>query len=112
MGALPPGFAVTSNPGATIIRFALDRAREASLGSEGFELKAEPWLVTITAATDRGVLFGVGRLIREMFLDFHISYAAPLCTLCYLPGPLHIVSRPEYEMRMHQVGRRMHVRSS
>mmetsp|Transcript_3387 Transcript_3387/g.3784 ORF Transcript_3387/g.3784 Transcript_3387/m.3784 type:complete len:926 (-) Transcript_3387:584-3361(-) len=85
---------------------------ESQVGLEGYviETKSENGneiCITISAASDRGVLFGVGRLLREMTLDFEVSYSRELEKLCSLPKHLDlIVSRPQYKMRQHQVAYR------
>ena len=50
------------------------------LGSEGFELKVDmaSRLVRVIGASDRGLLFGVGRLLRSMTIDFDLSYVYTL----------------------------------
>mmetsp|Transcript_9764 Transcript_9764/g.19174 ORF Transcript_9764/g.19174 Transcript_9764/m.19174 type:complete len:981 (+) Transcript_9764:1019-3961(+) len=62
--------------------------------------------VFICANRDRGLLYGVGRFMREMRMDFHLSYAKPLQSLCAYPSNLDIVSFPAYMMRQHQVAYR------
>ncbi len=81
------------------------------LGAEGYSLRVRHGsdgcvVVEVKASTDRGVLFGIGRLLREMKLDFSITYASELTTLVALRTDLSIVSRPKYEMRQHQVAYR------
>lgn len=53
--------------------------------------------VVIAGYDDRGVLFGIGYLLRH--LDFSPGHAS-------LPAPLHIASAPQFAIRGHQLGYR------
>ncbi len=53
--------------------------------------------VVIVGADDRGVLFGIGYLLRH--LEFSPGHAL-------LPAPLHIISAPQLAIRGHQLGYR------
>jgi len=94
-----------------LVELTLDSNLQGRLGAEGYKIKVESYesgrvLVKVTATAERGVLFGVGRLLREMSLDFHISYAEPLVSLCAVPLNLDIESKPQYRMRQHQIAYR------
>ena len=70
---------------------------------EGYTLVVVDATVRVTGGSDRGLLFGVGRLLREMTLDYHESYTAALASVCGITLGLHIVSAPMYALRQHQV---------
>ena len=65
-------------------------------GREGYSLRASPGAVTIAGADERGVLFGVGRLLREM----HMRKGSVSIE------PMDIVTAPKYPLRGHQLGYR------
>ncbi|HXY37113.1 MAG TPA: hypothetical protein VEI07_22990, partial [Planctomycetaceae bacterium] len=68
--------------------------------AEGYRLRvvdAKPPVVTVAGNDARGVLFGVGRLLREL----RISKRRVL-----VPGVLNIASAPKYRLRGHQLGYR------
>lgn len=73
---------------------------------EGFTIKADRDTVAITGRTERAVLFGIGRLLREMTMDWEQSYATPLRTSAFCPADLHIESQPDYPIRWHQIAYR------
>ncbi|GBG25674.1 Hypothetical Protein FCC1311_018932 [Hondaea fermentalgiana] len=81
---------------------------DASGSDEGYMIRTseDARSIVIRANRDRGLLFGIGRLLREMRMDYHISYAKPLQSLCACPTQLEIVSVPTYGMRQHQVAYR------
>src|SRR5262249_9100750 len=69
-------------------------------GREGYRLRvidAKPPIVMVAGNDSRGVLFGVGRLLREL----RISKRRVL-----VPGVLNIASAPKYRLRGHQLGYR------
>jgi len=61
----------------------------------------------ISGKTDRGVLFGVGRFLRDvMNVEFYQSYGTSLQKRCVAPEEVRIVSSPDYRMRQHQIAYR------
>ena len=97
-----------------LIRLVVCDSRREELGEEGYELvlskqgevggNAE---VVVHGATDRAILYGVGRLLREIYADYNISYSKPLQRVCYVSTKHErIVSVPAYCMRQHQVAYR------
>ncbi len=72
-----------------------------SIGAEGYRLQAETTngkaVVLVAGVDPRGVLFGVGRLLRE--LRTTKGKAA-------LPGSLQIATSPRFPLRGHQLGYR------
>ncbi|MCA9781509.1 MAG: hypothetical protein KC800_32550, partial [Candidatus Eremiobacteraeota bacterium] len=82
------------------------QVKPESTAPEGFTIKADSGSLKITGATERGVLFGVGRLLREMTMDWEQSYATPLRTSAFCPADLHIESEPDYPIRWHQIAYR------
>lgn len=85
--------AAAGQPSITIRR--ADAARR--LPPEGYQLRASGDRVEITGNDERGVLFGVGRLLRtlEMRRD-----------TVTLPRDLNITTAPKYALRGHQLGYR------
>jgi hypothetical protein len=62
------------------------------------ERSAQGAVITVSGGSERGLLFGVGRLLR--LIDFGRESAS-------LPAyPLHLESRPQYRLRGHQLGYR------
>ena len=93
----------TSAPGRSVsIRLlVVSRGTNPHL-DEGYTLHCEPAqsgaVVTITGASERGLLFGVGKLLR--LIDFGRESAR-------LPAyPLQLESKPQYRLRGHQLGYR------
>ena len=74
--------------------------------TEGYLLETFPEMVRLTGFSHRGLLFAVGRLLRELELDQHESYTMPLQTVCALRTGLRILSAPEKPLRMHQIAYR------
>lgn len=91
-----------------VVRLVLDlRYHEPP---ESYTLAAAGSVVSITAGDERGVLFGVGRLLRLLNCSFHEDYGskaadAPRSSV-YLPLPLNLSSSPDFPMRGHQLGYR------
>ena len=71
-------------------------ARPEAFAIETIRTGSEPTVV-IAGYDDRGMLFGIGYLLRHM--DFSSSHAR-------LPAPLHIASAPQFTIRGHQLGYR------
>ncbi len=65
--------------------------------AEGFALGVDGETVLIVGRDERGVLFGVGRLLREM---------TKRQGEVHLPGDTQISTSPRYPMRVHQLGYR------
>jgi hypothetical protein len=81
--------------------FAVHEKGLAAPGPEGFQLVSAPAgappSVSVAGADERGVLFGVGRLLRELRMDRG--------TLALAPG-LRLSTTPETPIRGHQLGYR------
>ena len=61
----------------------------------------------ISGKTDRGVLFGLGRFLRDVVsADFYQSYGTALQRRFVAPEQVRIVSSPDYRMRQHQIAYR------
>jgi len=73
------------------------RVRRGSGPAEGYRIQAGGGGVTVTGNDARGVLFGIGRLLREL----HMSRGA-----VSLDERLSIASAPHYPVRGHQLGYR------
>jgi len=75
-----------------------DGAKTWKIGTEGFGIAAKDGKAAVVVGKDaRGVLYGIGRLLRKMYLtDGSIL----------VPGDLSIVSTPKYRLRGHQLGYR------
>lgn len=83
------------------------QVRSQDIGNpEEYAIKASPESVTISGGTERAVLFGIGRLLREMTMDWEQSYATPLRSSVFCPADLHIESKPDYPIRWHQIAYR------
>lgn len=96
-----------ADAGQRVIRLrTLDRAEaalrsawqgRAAPGVEGFHLVSRPEGVVIAGADERGVLYGVGRLLRS--LDMRRNSVT-------LPAPLALTEAPVVALRGHQLGYR------
>ena len=64
---------------------------------EGYAIETSGSTVTIRGADARGLLFGVGRLLRELLTNRDSAI---------LPEPLDVTSSPAYPVRGHQLGYR------
>ncbi|HEX4947803.1 MAG TPA: glycoside hydrolase family 20 zincin-like fold domain-containing protein [Blastocatellia bacterium] len=80
------------------VNINLQRATNAaSMPREGYRIQTTNNGVTITGNDARGVLFGVGHLLRTLKLEKgKVS----------LPAPLNVTTAPKYPMRGHQLGYR------
>lgn len=65
--------------------------------AEGYSLEVAGGRVTIAAGDERGILFGIGRLLREMRMG---------PGTITIPDDLHIATAPKYPLRGHQLGYR------
>jgi Glycosyl hydrolase family 20, domain 2 len=88
--------ATDPGPGAPVVRIAQAPAA-AKLPAEGYQLRSFDGGVEVTGNDERGVLFGVGGLLRalEMRRDS-----------VTLPRPLDVRTSPTYPLRGHQLGYR------
>jgi hypothetical protein len=82
---------LASGPGPAV------RLERGSGPAEGFRLRIDPTGVVISGNDERGVLFGVGRLLRELRMTPGSVGA---------PGALDVATAPRYRMRGHQLGYR------
>ncbi|HQR33139.1 MAG TPA: glycoside hydrolase family 20 zincin-like fold domain-containing protein, partial [Blastocatellia bacterium] len=74
------------------------RANNAnSLPREGYQIKTTGNSVAIIGNDARGVLFGVGHLLRSLTITKN---------QITLPGPMNLTSAPKYPLRGHQLGYR------
>lgn len=88
----------TASPGANKSIITIRRAASATnLRAEGYQLRSSDTAVEIIGNDERGVLFGVGGLLRalEMRRDS-----------VTLPHALNITTAPKYALRGHQLGYR------
>jgi hypothetical protein len=85
------------NDGAPVIAINRAPGNKTSLAREGYQIKTAGNGVSITGNDARGVLFGVGHLLRTLRL-------AP--RRITLPGDFNIATAPKYPMRGHQLGYR------
>jgi hypothetical protein len=86
---------------ATLSRHGVNGAAEARVkGAEGYQVRAvagKPAVVTVVGNDERGVLFGVGNLLRELRMRRQrVS----------VPAGLSIATAPKYPLRGHQLGYR------
>jgi hypothetical protein len=78
--------------GVPAIRFS-----RGAMPAEGYALKTDARGATITASSERGMLFGAGRLLRELrWARWKVD----------LPEGLAITTAPRYALRGHQLGYR------
>ena len=74
---------------------------QATTSKEAYRVETDTSanLVTVTGASDRGLLYGVGRLLRLMNMDYQVSYSSKFQRVCSVPGGLIVISQPDYWMR-------------
>lgn len=105
LGAPSPGGGITS-----VVTIEVANRGPA----DGYRIEASTSSVRIIGFDERGVLFGVGRLLRLLNSSFHEDYGSdrrdgPMSSVL-LPlrtdGFLNITSLPDYPMRGHQLGYR------
>ena len=83
---------------ATLRKGALaSRLQGPAPGAEGYRLTSSPAGVVVAGADERGVLFGVGRLLRAMDIGHE---------RVVLPSPLDLTETPVVALRGHQLGYR------
>jgi hypothetical protein len=66
-------------------------------GAEGYRISTAPGSIVVAGADERGVLFGVGRLLRSLEMSR---------TRVVLPAPLDVTETPVVAVRGHQLGYR------
>jgi hypothetical protein len=84
----------SSSPGPVVISIGRASSRKQP---EGYEIRAGQTGVSVTGNDARGVLFGVGRLLRSM----HMTKES-----VWLPDDFHVSAAPKYALRGHQLGYR------
>ncbi len=89
---------VTTAPAAAHAAIVIGQ-RDPNLPSEGYRLATQtaPARITLTAADDRGVLYGIGHLLRSLTLDAAAARVG-------LVAPLNLTSAPRYPIRGLQLG--------
>ena len=87
----------TSAPADSGPSIRIQRAASAGAGREGYRISIAGKTVSITGNDARGVLFGVGHLLRTLRLAKH--YIA-------VPSSLSVSTVPKYPLRGHQLGYR------
>ena len=91
------------------VQLALDQQLEQQASSSGaphesYQIETTAAEVRITGASLRGLLFGVGRLLREMRMHYEEKYSSAMINICTLGSDsLSILSAPKYNMRQHQI---------
>ncbi len=83
--------------GAPVINIGQPAARPAPLPREGYRLLTDKNSVSILGNDARGVLFGVGHLLRKLQITRE---------QVVLREPLNLTTAPKYPMRGHQLGYR------
>src|SRR5262245_29582182 len=89
---------VNDAPGEGVPFISINRApAKRPLPREGYQIKSAGNTVSILGNDARGVLFGVGRLLRSLRMTKR---------KITLPADLDIVTAPKYPLRGHQLGYR------
>jgi len=84
-------------PFISIDRAPIKGVSKSPLVREGYQIKTSGNTVSITGNDARGILFGVGHLLRTMRMDSRrVS----------LPAGINLATAPKYPMRGHQLGYR------
>ena len=78
----------------------------ASARPEGFALSVSGSTVSVVGEDSRGLLYGIGRLLREMNLTLVENYYTPRRAGATLPAALSVSSAPARPMRGIQIGYR------
>lgn len=88
----------TNAPGGHTWTININRAANAaSLPREGYQIKTSGRAISIMGHDARGVLFGVGHLLRTMRMERR---------RVTLPAAINVTTAPKYAMRGHQLGYR------
>lgn len=104
-----------SSPNETAAATSIVTLEIANNGpADGYRLEASTNSVRIVGSDERGVLFGVGRLLRLLNSSFDEDYGnaaadGPRSSVLLPlppPGTLNMTSSPDYPMRGHQLGYR------
>ncbi len=82
---------------AGVPTISINRVANSSLPREGFRIQTVNNVITITGNDARGVLFGVGHLLRALRMEKR---------KITLPAALNLATAPKYAMRGHQLGYR------
>ncbi len=83
------------------------QVNSAELGhSEAFSITYDGGCVEVVGSDDRGLLYGVTRLLRVLNITFAESYTQTQTSQVLLSTPVRIVSWPRYPVRGHQLGYR------
>lgn len=91
---------VNSSTGSPLIVLAL----AASDPPEGYDLHTVNSTVTVAGYDERGLLYGIGRLLREIAFSCVRSFAAVPERSARLPAAIAISSSPAFSLRGHQLG--------
>jgi hypothetical protein len=95
--------------GTTALRLGVDsslsvKAVGSGAAHEAYRINIAPERVDITGASARGLLFGCGRLLREMTMHYEEKYSSAMIQVCLLSAAdPTIFSAPKENMRQHQI---------
>jgi hypothetical protein len=72
---------------AVRLSLSLELTQQASTSGaphEAYTIESTESAVVICGASTRGLLFGVGRLVREMRMHYEEKYSSPMLRICTL----------------------------
>lgn len=67
---------------------------------------SSPQTITVTGSDERGLLFGVGRLLRLLSAEYAQGYHTGAVSSVTVPANVTLTSWPKYGLRGHQLGYR------
>lgn len=99
-------FEEPSNEEKTSINKIILLSREDKKASEGYKIKIRGDNIIVEGESERGLLFGVGRLLRELYLNIEQEYEKQTKQIISITEDLNIDSAPLYPLRGHQIAYR------
>jgi hypothetical protein len=87
----------TSSIKSPTISLKVNQTNKITLPAEGYRIETQSSSITITGNDGRGLLFGIGYLLRHLVMKRGSLM---------LPEPLDITSAPKFKLRGHQLGYR------
>lgn len=76
------------------------------LSIESYAIYAQNRSLVIESKSERGLLFGVGRFLREVSMELRQEYEVPLKQTLQISEHLLIISSPKFALRGHQIAYR------
>lgn len=92
----------SASTNASVVIVLADAASVAR--AEGYSLSVSGNTLIIAGNDERGLLYGVGRLLRETAFSCIRSFSSPPTRSAHVPAALNVTSSPAFPLRGHQLG--------